>query len=68
MNKVIGSYGICNSASLNIYEVVNDIDDYVMAGFNNDKPRKYKVYYTGKGSYFNYKGSRYYLNEFMRCY
>lgn len=31
------------------------------------KTRKYKVYYTErKGSYFNYKGHRVYLNECIR--
>ena len=31
------------------------------------KARKYKVYTTNKGDYFNYKGSRIYLNDFIRC-
>ena len=31
-----------------------------------EKARKYKIYTTNKGNYFNYKGSRMYLNEFIR--
>ena len=30
------------------------------------KARKYKLYTTNKGSYFNYKGVRMYLNDFIR--
>jgi hypothetical protein len=64
---IIASCGICNTASLNIYGMIEfDIDDYVIAGINNFKPHKYKLYNTIKGVYFNYGGSRYYLNEFMR--
>ena len=32
-----------------------------------EKERKYKLYTTNKGSYFNYKGVRMYLNDFIRC-
>ena len=31
-----------------------------------EKSRKYKLYTTNKGSYFNYKGTRIYLNDFIR--
>ena len=31
-----------------------------------EKARKYKLYTTNKGSYFNYKGTRIYLNDFIR--
>ena len=30
------------------------------------KARKYKLYTTNKGNYFNYKGVRIYLNDFIR--
>lgn len=60
----IASLAICNTASLNIYGVEHGIEDYVIAGMNNDQPRRYKVYYTGKGPYFNWGGCRYYLSEF----
>ncbi|OAA90875.1 hypothetical protein [Clostridium ljungdahlii] len=64
--KVIASCGLCNAASLNLYEILNGIDDYVIAGINNNKPRKYKLYSTNKGIYFNWGGNRYYLHEFIR--
>ena len=62
--EVIASCGLCNTASLNIYDIEHGIEDYVVAGMNNDQPRRYKVYYTGKGAYFNWAGHRYYLSEF----
>ncbi|MCW6094570.1 hypothetical protein LAV60_15470 [Clostridium sporogenes] len=65
LNKeVLTSYCLCNNASLNIYEVSTGIDDFIIAGINNLKSRKYKVYYTGKGAYFNFGGSRFYLSDF----
>ena len=64
--KVIASYCIVNTISLNVYQLEEGADYYVLAGLNNDKPRKYKLYDSSKGSYFNFKGNRYYLNDFMR--
>lgn len=60
----IASLAICNTASLNIYGVEHGIEDYVIVGMNDKTPRKYKIYYTTKGGYFNWGGCRYYLNEF----
>lgn len=65
-SKVIASVGLTNTSSLNIYEIVHDVEDYVVAGMNDDTPRKYKVYSNTKGSYFKWGGSRYYLDEFIR--
>ena len=31
-----------------------------------EKSRKYKVYTTNKGNYFNFKGIRIYLHDFIR--
>ena len=62
----IASLAICNTASLNIYDIEHGIEDYVVAGMNNAQPRRYKVYYTSKGAYFNWGGCRYYLSEFLR--
>lgn len=64
--KVEASCLICNNASLNIYDIEYDIDNCVIAGLNSDTPRKYKLYDTNKGTYFNYGKTRYYLSEFMR--
>ena len=55
---------ICNTASMNIYYVSSY---YVVVGMNNDIPKWYKVYDTPKGRcYFNFRGSREYLDEYIR--
>lgn len=65
--KVIASYGLSNTASLNIYGTIHDIDDYVLVGMNDEKPRKRKVCYLNSGrSYFWYGGNRYYLDECIK--
>ena len=64
--KVIASYGLSNTASINIYEIINGIDDSIIAGLNDRKPRQYRIYNTNKGSYFNWGKNRIYLNECMR--
>lgn len=65
MMNPIASLAICNTASLNIYGLESGIEDYVIVGMNDKTPRKYKIYYTTKGAYFNWGGCRYYLNEFI---
>lgn len=43
MNRVvIGTYPICNTASLNIYEI-NCANDRVLAGINNNRPYWHKI-------------------------
>ena len=55
---------ICNTASMNIYYVSSY---YVVVGINNDIPKWYRVYETVKGRpYFNFKGTREYLDEYIR--
>lgn len=54
-------------ASINIYDIDAN-EDKVTAGWNNDKPRRYNLYYTDKGVYFNFAGHRQYLSEFIRLY
>ena len=63
--EVIGVCGICNTASLNLYEV-DTWNDKVKAGINNLKPRMYKLYCNSKGMYFNFGGSRVFLSDFVR--
>ena len=58
------------------YGIDPDTEDKVIANFFyysevenkviEEKERKYKLYTTNKGSYFNYKGTRMYLNDFIR--
>nr|DAJ39310.1 MAG TPA: hypothetical protein [Caudoviricetes sp.] len=60
--KVIGAYPICNTASLNVYEI-DDTNDRVLASLNDMPPRWYKIreaYDADTGEYemgFNYGGS-----------
>ena len=56
-----------NSKGLIIYDIIHGIDDYIIAGWSGGpSSRKYKLYYNNKGGYFNYKGRRQHLNEFLR--
>lgn len=64
--EIVSAYCLCNTASLNIWDIEHGRYDYVWAGCNNEKPRKYNVYYTGKGGYFKWGGKRYYLCEFLK--
>ena len=63
--KPIASLGLCNTASLNIYEFEYGINDYVIVGLNNEVPRKYKLHHNTKGTFFNWGKHRYYLGEFI---
>lgn len=63
MEKLIAVIGLTNTSSLNIYDVN---DEEIIVGLNNQTPRTYKLYYTNKGVYFNFKGSRYYLQDAFR--
>lgn len=61
--KIIASYPLTNVAGIAIYEVN---EDYVIAGLNNDKPRRYKVYGNTKGFFFNWGRIRIYLHECLK--
>ena len=61
---VVASKCICNTASINIYYLSSY---YVVVGINNDIPKWYKVYETPNGRpYFNFKGTREYLEDYIR--
>lgn len=66
MNKIIASLGLSNTHGLAIW----DINDYeVIASLISSDygtKRRYKLYYNTKGVYFNFRGSRYYIHEFIR--
>ena len=62
MSKAIASLGLSNTHGLLIW----DINDYeVVVSLNYGVKRKYKIYHIPKGAYFNYKGTRFHLSEFM---
>ena len=61
---VVASKCICNTASMNIYYVSSY---YAVVGINNAIPKWYKVYETTTGRYyFNFKGTREYLDDYIR--
>lgn len=63
MRKVIASWGICNTASLNVYEVN---DDHVLVGINNNEPELVDIEYDPEGRPYIDWGGEYYLDECMR--
>ena len=63
MNKIIASKGLTNNHALLVWNVN---DEYIQVSLNEGTKRWYKVYHTNKGVYFNYKGARYYIHEFIR--
>lgn len=69
--KVLGYYTISNNGSLIITEL-NEMEEYVRVGLVTTDveytSRKHKLYWTNKGAYINYKGSRIYLSEFIRSF
>lgn len=66
MPNIIESHSITNYACVHIYNILNE---YVYAGMNQDKPKKYKVYTDIDGSrYFNFKGCRVKINSLSVVY
>ena len=67
-SNIEGCYGNCNCCrhyylcDLIVELLENPEENKVI----EEKERKYKLYTTNKGSYFNYKGVRMYLNDFIR--
>lgn len=52
-----------------VYDLfVDGGEDYCIAGVIGETPRKYKLYWSPKreSSYFNYRGRRMYLADFIR--
>lgn len=69
--KVIGAYPICNTTSLNVYEI-DDANDRVLVSLNDMPPRWYKIREAcdmDTGEYamgFNYGGSFVPFSDVMR--
>ena len=71
-------YNFTASSGLMIKDIEYGIDEKVIANFFyysevegkviEEKERKYKIYTTNKGSYFNYKGVRMYLSNFIKVF
>lgn len=61
--EVIASWGICNTASLNVYEIEEDV---LLVGINNNRPEKREIQYDLEGRPYIDWGGEYYLDECMR--
>ena len=69
-------YNFTANSGLMIKDIICSIEDKIVVSFFyysevedktiEEKARKYKLYTTNKGSYFNYKGVRMYLSDFIR--
>lgn len=59
MINVIQSHSITKNTSVNVYGFNSNND--ILAGLNQEKPRKYKVYRDDSGNYFNFRGIKIYL-------
>ena len=69
-------YNFTSNSGLMLKDIICSIEDKVAISFFyysevenkviEEKVRKYKLYTTNKGSYFNYKGVRMYLNDFIK--
>lgn len=65
-NRVIASLFLSGRGALNIYEVDSD-EECIIVGLNDDKPKKYKLYWNEDCEYyFNYDKTRYYLHQFIK--
>ena len=65
-NIIVGFSYFCGDV-LNVYDIQYGINDYIIVGLNDEKPRKYKLYYSvKKGHYFNYHYNRIYMSEIFR--
>ena len=63
MDKMIASKGLTNNHGLLVWDIN---DEQITVSLNYGTKRKYKIYSTNKGFYFNYHGSRFYIHEFIR--
>ena len=76
MEENVYVYNFTSGSGLMIKDIEYGIEDKIVVSFFyysevkeetiEEKERKYKLYTTNKGSYFNYRGARMYLNDFIR--
>ena len=70
-NKPIAVMGICNTCSIVIFDIIYDINDYIISAFSDGEnykhKRKTKIFYDNNDrNYFVRYGIKYYLDEFIR--
>ena len=74
MTQVIACWGICNTASLNVYEIEYGLNDRMLVGINDDEPEWFPIEYRMAEEYeldwsvpgIDFHGSFYRLDECMR--
>ena len=70
LENTYGAYWICYDVALVITDIIYDVEDKIEVGFmcngKIDTPRKHKIYTSNKGDYIKYKGTRIYLDEFIK--
>lgn len=66
-NNPIATYTASNTMVILIYDIIYGVNDYILAGYNDQKPRKYKIYYNSRSTYFNFGKMRINLNDCIKC-
>lgn len=64
--KIIASYGLCNTASVNVYDVRYGIEDEVLAGINDQEPEWCQIDYNEDECVFRLGELEVPLNECIR--
>ena len=65
MSKIIATLGLSNTHGLAIWDINDDEVIVSMVSSDYGTKRSYKLYYNNKGVYFNFKGRRFYIDEFI---
>lgn len=63
---MVGSWVITNSDVLKVLEIEYDIEDKAVVQFNNDKPKRLKIYYDER-PHIKLNGQKYYFDECLRA-
>lgn len=64
--EVIASIGLFNTASFNVYEILDGIEQYIVGGINDSVPMEYLVRYDESGEAYILHGEiELYLNEMI---
>ena len=67
--KIIGSWCLCNNASLNVYDIIYGVVDSCLVGINDEEPAEKEIIVGPDGdSYIEYGGELYSFSECIRHY
>lgn len=67
MEKVVGSWAVCNNLSIEVLEINYDIEIELLVRQSNDHDTLYRktVHFDGERAYIVYNGSELYVDECM---